>query len=96
MMMSDFPPRVDSLRAQIMVGLPEADFLIEEIWKTSGHDSGRVSQRFWRVSIQTGRNSLPTIIDVPDKVLLEDSKFATKLVTASPNLIITPSKKRRS
>lgn len=92
--MSDFPPRVENLRGLIASALPEADFLIEEIWKAHGFATSRdtVSERSWRVSIQTGRNSLPTIIDIPDKVVLEDAKFASKLVTASPNLIIRAKK----
>jgi hypothetical protein len=93
--MSDFPPRVEKLREMIQAGLPEADFLIEEIWHNRGFVTTRdtVSERFWRVSIQSGKNSLPTVIEVPDRVLLEDAKFATKLVTASPNLIL---RKKRS
>jgi hypothetical protein len=73
-----------------MVALPEADFLIEEIWKSHGlaYSSERVAERFWRVSIQTGKNTLPTIIDIPDRVVLESAAFAVKLVTASPNLIL--------
>jgi hypothetical protein len=94
---SDFPPRVESLRMMIASALPEADFLIEEIWKsykTTPHESGYTAERFWRVRIQAG-NRLPTIIDVPDKVVLESTKFATKLVLASPNLIVTPKRPRK-
>ena len=76
--MSDFPPRVEKLRETIRFALPEADFLIEEIWKHVGPKTdgfGRSAtpelSRFWRVSIQTGPEELPTVIDVPDKVLLQ-------------------------
>jgi hypothetical protein len=93
--MSDFPPRVENFRELLQAGLPEADFLIEEIWKTTRISSlSSVTTRFWRVTIQAGKNQVPSVVDVPDRLVLEyrktdASNTAVLLVQRSANLILT-------
>jgi hypothetical protein len=99
---SDFPPRVEALREMIRMALPEADFRIEEIWKSHGErfTDERISERFWRVSISTGKTAddydrLPTVIDVPDKLVLDSRAAASLMVRSSANLIVTPKPRKR-
>ncbi len=89
--MSDYPPRVDSLRAQLQVALDDSDFSIEEVWvstKTSAYTDGYTSRRWWRITIQTGRNMLPTVVDIPDKLVIESLKTSVAHVIKSAARVI--------